>query len=334
MSGIIKKDETTQYPQCPYCGKNRHIAKIGHRSTKRGIMQRYRCNICNKTFTETPLKHAQYPPKIIFFAISSYNLGHTKRQVTEILSKKFNADVPIPTIHSWLKRFQDVCTIAPLRKRYSFKPLSIIKSKKLHHVQVYNFKYHDLKLNLAAKKFPSLRKYIRDMYESCPNELFKKEGPRCSSLRIEIKPRKIPKANNAPKLANFGTTLARSSKSHHQKVEDFMLINDSATIATEIPVFVHPNELTKTQRKIIGLDIKRTLTGHIDILQVRFDRIHVLDYKPDTKKDDKRAAEQVFLYTLALSKRTGIPLSEFTCAYFDDKNYFQFSPMPKETAPK
>jgi len=49
-------------------------------------------------------------------------------------------------------------------------------------------------------------------------------------------------------------------------------------------------------------------------------------YKPDAKRRDKFAAEQIFLYGLALSKRTEIPINNFVCAYFDDKNYFQFSP--------
>ena len=103
-----------------------------------------------------------------------------------------------------------------------------------------------------------------------------------------------------------------------------MLVNDSATVAIELPVFLQPNELTKNHQKTYGIELSDTLTGHIDILQVRFNQIHVLDYKPDAKKTDRRAAEQVFSYTLALSKRTNIPLENFTCAYFDENDYFEF----------
>ena len=48
-----------------------------------------------------------------------------------------------------------------------------------------------------------------------------------------------------------------------------------------------------------------------------------LDYKSDVKKDDKTTADQLFLYALALSKRSGIPLRKISCAYFDQNNYFQ-----------
>jgi ATP-dependent exoDNAse (exonuclease V) beta subunit len=230
-------------------------------------------------------------------------------------------------LYSWLARHQDICTFIPLRKRYALHPQASIKSKKLYHTQVYNLKYHDLKLNLAAKKFPKLRQYIRETFNHCPHELFRAESPRCSSLRIDIKPKKVTKHNNATKLAEFALILAKTNKERHEKVEDFMLINDSATIAIELPVFLHPNELTKNQKKTHAIELSDTLTGHIDLLQVRFNQIHVLDYKPDAKKTDRKAAEQIFLYALALSKRTHVPLENFTCAYFDEESYYQFRPI-------
>ncbi|MEE9151613.1 MAG: PD-(D/E)XK nuclease family protein, partial [Thermoplasmata archaeon] len=158
-------------------------------------------------------------------------------------------------------------------------------------------------------------------------ELFRAEGPRCSTLRIDIKPIRVTKYNNAPKLAEFVLHLAKTGKDRHEKVQDFMLVNDSATIAMELPVFLESNELTKKEQKAYGIELSDTLTGHIDLLQVRFNQIHVLDYKSNAKKRDLKAAEQVFLYTLALSKRTKTPLKNFTCAYFDDRNYYQFKPM-------
>ena len=101
--------------------------------------------------------------------------------------------------------------------------------------------------------------------------------------------------------------------------------NDTATIAIEVPVYLKPNELTVQERTNYGLNLKEPLSGHIDIIQVRYNKIHILDYKPDAKLSDKTAAEQLFLYALALSKRTKIPLDKFVCAYFDQNNYFQFT---------
>jgi ATP-dependent exoDNAse (exonuclease V) beta subunit len=231
-----------------------------------------------------------------------------------------------PTIYTWLERYKKICTFVSLRRKYTLDPQTIIKSKKLYHTQIYNLKYHDLKLNLAAKKFPELRRYIKEVFDGRHHELFRKESPRCSCLKIDIKPRKSPKYNNALKLTEYALALAKTNKERHERVQDFMLLNDSATIAVELPIYLHPNELTKRQQSAYGIDLSDTLTGHIDILQVRFNQIHMLDYKPDAKKSDRKAVEQVFLYALALTKRTNIPLEKFTCAYFDEQNYYQFNP--------
>jgi ATP-dependent exoDNAse (exonuclease V) beta subunit len=128
-------------------------------------------------------------------------------------------------------------------------------------------------------------------------------------------------------MAELAQTLAKTNHDRHTQVENFFLINDTATIATEVPVYLKPNELTTQERLKYGLDLKDTLSGHIDMIQVRFNNIHILDYKPDAKINDKAGADQLFLYAMALSKRTKIPLDRFKCAYFDDKNYFQIKPI-------
>jgi len=94
-----------------------------------------------------------------------------------------------------------------------------------------------------------------------------------------------------------------------------MLANDSATVAVEVPVYLYPNEAP-------DLQLTGVLTGHIDILQIRGEKIWILDYKPDAKYE-KQAKFQLYLYARALSVRTCIPLSHFGLAYFDDKDYFE-----------
>ena len=47
-----------------------------------------------------------------------------------------------------------------------------------------------------------------------------------------------------------------------------------------------------------------------------------MDYKPEARRE-KFAKYQIYLYARALSVRTGIPLSRFALAYFDDKDYFE-----------
>jgi ATP-dependent exoDNAse (exonuclease V) beta subunit len=62
--------------------------------------------------------------------------------------------------------------------------------------------------------------------------------------------------------------------------------------------------------------------GHIDIIQVRNNKVHIMDYKPDREGN---AVNQLQLYAKCLKKRTGIP--NITCAYFDENEYHQFRPI-------
>jgi hypothetical protein len=308
-------------PVCPYCGKSKKVIRYGLRRRA----QQFFCKYCNRSFIPKPLPRVVYPPKIILSAISTYNLGHTLKDTAKIINRRFKSHLSTSTIHSWFVRYTDICTFASLRKHYTIDPKDIIFSKKFYHQQVYEFKFHKLKLNIMGKQYPTLKSYLLSLTSKGIDNKFFKEGLRCSDFpgELNLGPQRTNKvsSNNATKIARFGLELAKTNRERHQAIEDFFLINDSATVAVEIPVF-----LTHKEARSYGISIPKTLTGHIDILQVRRNRIHILDYKPDAQSD-KLAQEQLTLYALALGKRTRIPPKKMTCAYFDENGYFQFKPI-------
>jgi ATP-dependent exoDNAse (exonuclease V) beta subunit len=68
-----------------------------------------------------------------------------------------------------------------------------------------------------------------------------------------------------------------------------MLVNDSVTVATEIPVLLDKDDLLHYQNKLafqVPLSLKEdeVITGHIDIIQIRNGMIHLIDYKPSARK--------------------------------------------------
>lgn len=79
-------------------------------------------------------------------------------------------------------------------------------------------------------------------------------------------------------------------------------------------------------------ELPKLITGHIDILQIRNGMIHILDYKPNAAKE--QPIEQLTLYAMALSRLTGLRLFEFKCAWFDEKDYFEFYPLHVLHKPK
>lgn len=85
-----------------------------------------------------------------------------------------------------------------------------------------------------------------------------------------------------------------------------MLANDTATLACEVPVYLYSREAGKFGFfKDSGLDFNQGVTGHIDLVELRFGYVHLLDFKPPAAKE-KYAMAQLFLCALALSVRTGI----------------------------
>ena len=68
-------------------------------------------------------------------------------------------------------------------------------------------------------------------------------------------------------------------------------------------------------------------TRHVDFLQLRSGFLHILDYKPEARKE-KHAVTQLTIYSLALSRRTGLPVKAFKCASFDECDCFEFFPLP------
>ena len=125
--------------------------------------------------------------------------------------------------------------------------------------------------------------------------------------------------NSANRMTNLALELARTKNERHTRVEEFFLVNDSATVSIEVPVYMTPKEL-----KNRGIDLDHHLTGHIDMIQVRNNRVHILDYKPDARSQN-HAEAQLQLYAMCLSARTGIDPRNISCAYFDERDYFEMS---------
>jgi len=181
------------------------------------------------------------------------------------------------------------------------------------------------------------------------------------------------KQNYANKLCTFALQGVKERKGRHEALQKFMLCNDSVTVATEVPVYItrddiehlktqlgfqifnkqdsakrhsgeEPNattpesdsgqaRMTKNTTPIAEIvTLPKLITGHIDILQIRNGQIHILDFKPHAQKE--RPIEQLTLYAMALSRLTGLRLFEFKCAWFDEKDYFEFYPLHVLHKPK
>lgn len=315
LAARLEREEETL--SCPKC-KSHDVIHFGSRDTRGGRTQIYRCKGCKKRFTTSPIKNISYPVRNILRALTLYDQGNSIYSTAGIMKRKYKTDIPHSTLSNWIKRYERTFTFLPLRKRYKIDPEDAIQTKRFHHQQVYDMRYHRLKLNIAAKAFPSLPRYIYLVANDPMDDIFK-SNTRCS-LHDFSPPKvwvKTTDRNNATELTTLAETLARTRQNRHDEVERFFLINDAVTFATELPVYLDPQEAWK-----LNLNVTEPLTGHIDLLQFRNGKVYVMDYKPDD--DPKDAVKQLTLYAYCLRSRTGISLKDIRCAAFNSNGYVEF----------
>ena len=337
---------------CPYCSSNNTIKK-GRRKRKFKDIQQFQCKGCKKFFSPQNQGNKTYPIKIIANSISAYNLGCTLKQVSGIIEARQKLKIPVSTISSWLNHYKQICTFARLRKQAVklYKPKNMLFKKPLLHQQIYLFQFHKAKLELLFKDEEKENKKslpIKDyLYKiptaNFPHHIFSKEmlaergieaeiestEQRISQLKLETLPAiKLEKQNQANQLAQIALKIANDNKQRHQSIQNFMLINDSTTIATEIPVYLTNDDIEYFKKRNFSINLQNYRTpiiGHIDLIQIRNGFINILDYKPDANKIE--AVRQLTLYALALASRTKLALRDFKCAWFDEDNYYEFFPL-------
>lgn len=326
----------TQVERCPYCS-GKDIIKKGKRRKKYETVQLWYCYHCERVFTPQVAKGKTYPLPVILHGLSLYHSGHTLTESTKRLKARYGFAIQPRTLSTWLAEYKTLTPYRRLRDRgmQRYTPRDIVRSVRLHHRQVYHYRTHQAKLDLILAErehqaFKPIATFLTDMAGGCPHHLFQ-DGGRASQSKgafnldtVEIKERH----NLASRIAMLALQTAPTRKLRHDTLQRFMLVNDSVTVAMEVPIYFTPEDLTLMQTDAgftIPLASDTTLTGHIDLLQIRNGAIHILDYKPNAAKEKPIA--QLMLYALALSRRTGLRLFDFTCAWFDEHDYFEFYPL-------
>jgi ATP-dependent exoDNAse (exonuclease V) beta subunit len=315
------------------------VVKRGRRVKKHETVQLYLCKTCEKTFTPQIVKHKHYPLGMILDAVSLYNLGYTRNETCQLIKEKYGPSVKPSTLTKWIEELAPLCRYARFRDlaQELYSPYEIIKSITLNHQQVYQYRYHQAKLDIlfeqkdfSQEKFQDLKIFLTLIEKYCPHDYFQ-SGSRSSKAGAGFDLEKViikQKQNHATRLAQLVLQAVGHNRLRHEALQQFMLANDSVTVAIEVPIFLTPQDikhLTKKLRFHIPLKPTEILTGHIDILQIRNGLVHILDYKPNAKRE--KPYSQLTSYALALSRLTGLKLMDFKCAWFDEHHYYEFFPL-------
>ena len=231
--------------------------------------------------------------------------------------------------------------------RHRFPPEQTIRSIKLYHRQIYRYAFHRPKLEFLRSgelddkrsgdtRFAAVANFLEAVPLICPHDLFTaEERSRASQAhpdfadvsRIIIN----RKENIATRIASLIIPAVGDNRRRHDSLQQFMLVNDSVTLAVEIPIWLREEDIAALEKQY-GIALapqvgaaERTITGHIDFLQVRNGAVHILDYKPDARTNKPIA--QLAIYALALTRLVpGLKLFDIKCAWFNEEEYCEFFP--------
>ena len=190
---------------------------------------------------------------------------------------------------------------------------------KLYHRQVYEYAYHRPKLALLAQgaehaRFTGgLAPFLEAVPKTCPHDLFTASVRASQTAADFIDRRRLTaqgKENFATRTAALIIPAVGNNYLRHEKLQRFMLANDSVTVAVEVPIWLTRADITALERhhgiRLLPEDATadQTITGHIDFLQIRNGAVHILDYKPDARTN--RPFAQLTIYALALTRLAGL----------------------------
>ena len=311
--GEVKKGEETETIRnardasiCPYC-MSTNFVKRGTRKNKNQVVQLYLCRNfgCGRTFTAQDIKGKHFPLLIIIESMSYYNLGLTLEETCKIIKQKFGVAPEPATLSDWINEYKELCRYERLRP-YAIKmfgPKDVVEVTTMAHRQLYRFRYHRAKTILMLDEFKNrvlspLKSYLDNVSSETPHQYFQ-DGERMSEIRSKFDKADMivnSKFNYANRLTAFVLQSIPDNKERHEHLQRFMLANDSCTVATEVPVY-----------------IRREDVEHME---------NVLKFKiSDNKKITLKGGKEIDLPKLLTGH------IDFVCAWFDEKDYYQFYPL-------
>ena len=349
-----KKLESVQLYLCNDCGKTftPHLTKGKHYPLPiildalaiyhLGYSLEQTCKIVNRRAINNPQKTTLTDGSLASVYSSEQTLDLSSKKNIPLLETNVKSargvDLAPSTLANWLTEFSELCRFARMREfaMKKFSPKDMVITATLVHRQLYRYRFHRAKADLTIKeeyqhrKFTPVKEFLELVPSECPHQYFQ-DGSRASETPLTFSKTQMivrAKQNYATRMAAFVLQSVKDRKLRHEAIQKFFLACDSVTIATEVPVYLTRDDLLHMQTQLgfeINGDLPNLITGHIDILQIRNGQVHLLDFKPKAEKE--KPIEQLTLYAMALSRLTGLRLFEFKCAWFDEKDYFEFFPL-------
>ncbi len=163
--------------------------------------------------------------------------------------------------------------------RRRFPPEQTVRSIKLYHRQVYRYAFHRPKLEFVResdehRRFAPVANFLESITLVCPHDLFRSEdaGGRASQAQPAFADASNiivnRKENAATRAAALIIPTVGNNRERHERLQQFMLANDSVTLAVEVPIWLTEDHVAALEDKHgielvprIG-NVDRVVTGH------------------------------------------------------------------------
>ena len=294
--------------QCKFC-RSEKIVKDGQRKLSQSLNQKYLCVNCGKRFSA---KKGKFDRAVVLFAISTYNSGMSLARTAALITRTFRTSVDPATISRWVRKYGNSFRAVRDQLLKNYKGKEIVATRPfVHFGLVYPFMLHRPKVDELCINY-GLKDYLLGLGPWA--DRYFSSGIRCSQLKTVSNVEIEEKKNYLCSAVGFILGACTDLKERHALVQKYLLYNDTNTIATEVPVWAYDKKLG-------------AICGHIDVLQIKADRVRIADYKPGTRCQDKgKVVSQLYWYARALSFRAKIPLEKINCCYFDEEICMEFEP--------
>jgi len=264
----------------------------------------------------------------MLYAPVAYYQGFSLRAVVSRIAARYRVRPTLSSVSRWVKRFGTLAALKGERDVIvrQYPGGRVIGRRLYRHRQNYLMQVHRYKLAGLPDAMAPLRAYLEGLLAGSVKPAQEELQLRGSATRLGYR---VPALRSEHTYACTAAELALKAAEHnserHAVIQAFLLALDRATVAVEVPVWLTPAET----KGILGME--GGLLGHMDFLQVYGDTVCILDYKPDAAAQ-KHVHEQLLIYAIALSRRTGIHLRHMRCSWFDEKNCFSFGALPAYVA--
>jgi transposase-like protein len=304
---------------CKHCGSSK-VVKKGLRKLRNGSKQVYSCKDCGRRFAPG-LSKKWFNVNVILSAVNAYNQGYSLSEACDLISRQYKVIITKSSVSRWVQEYNLGYTSIRSRIIKKHGNSLIIGRMFKHSGLVYNFKYHKAKLNEFGK-YKGLKEFVFELSRGVEDRFFLNSN-RCSQAKERVSVNvKVYENTKLNKAIGEALKLVSNNKQRHCIVENFLLSCDRDTIAVEVPVWYWD------KIKDVGV------SGHIDILQVKYGKVWVLDYKPDASSENiDKVASQLYNYALGISFRAKISLKDIKCGWFDENKVYSFDASKVKTDP-